>query len=86
MQAHGGDYYLPFRPAPGAMAASRGAAVDDVRCLASKYELVPAFLAVRGLVKQHLDSFDFLVASELASIVAAKANQRVTCDADPGFY
>ena len=60
--------------------------MDDVRCLASKYELVPAFLAVRGLVKQHLDSFDFLVASELASIVAAKANQRVTCDADPGFY
>ena len=57
-----------------------------MRCLRDKYALVPAFLAVRGLVKQHLDSFDFLVATELANIVFAKANQRVTSDADPGFY
>ena len=32
-----------------------------VSTLRDKYELLPAFLAVRGLVKQHIDSFNYLV-------------------------
>lgn len=39
---------------------------------------------VRGLVKQHLDSFNYLLNSELRKIVAA--NEKVTCDTDPNFY
>ena len=32
-----------------------------ISTLRDKYELLPAFLAVRGLVKQHIDSFNYLV-------------------------
>lgn len=76
-----------------------------VSTLRDKYELLPAFLAVRGLVKQHIDSFNYLVeqdvrsalnsrpppfaadcAAQMRKIVQAKANEKVTCDADPSFY
>ena len=39
---------------------------------------------VRGLVKQHLDSFNHLVDIESKQIV--KANEKVTVDTDPSFY
>lgn len=52
----------------------------------NKYELIPAFLRARGLVKQHIESFNWLVQSEMKKIVAAKNNQLVKCDADPLFY
>ena len=39
---------------------------------------------VRGLVKQHLDSFNHLVDIEIKQIV--KANEKVTVDTDPSFY
>jgi DNA-directed RNA polymerase III subunit RPC2 len=49
-----------------------------------KWLLLPAFLKVRGLVRQHLDSFNHLVAIEIKQLV--KANELVTCDNDPHFY
>ena len=52
----------------------------------SKYELLPAFLRTRGLVKQHIDSFNWLVHSELKKIIHAKNNHTVKCDADPNFH
>ncbi len=45
---------------------------------------MPAFLKVKGLVKQHIDSFNYFVEVELKNIV--KANQRVISDIDPKFY
>ena len=39
---------------------------------------------MRGLVKQHLDSFNHLVDIEIKQIV--KANEKVTVDTDPSFY
>jgi len=36
-----------------------------VSTLRDKYELLPAFLAVRGLVKQHIDSFNYLVEQDV---------------------
>ena len=50
----------------------------------SKWSLLPAFLRVRGLVRQHIDSYDWFVTKELSAIVAA--NAKVTCDADPHFF
>lgn len=44
----------------------------------------PSGLQVRGLVKQHLDSFNHLVDIEIKQIV--KANEKVTVDTDPSFY
>ncbi|CAG0899607.1 unnamed protein product [Darwinula stevensoni] len=49
-----------------------------------KWKLLPAFLKVRGLVKQHIDSFNYFVIVEIKKIV--KANEKVTCEADPTFY
>ena len=51
-----------------------------------KYELLPAFLKIRGLVRQHIESFDYFIDHELKKIVRAKANVKVTCDSDPSFY
>jgi DNA-directed RNA polymerase III subunit RPC2 len=43
-------------------------------------------LQVRGLVKQHIDSFNYFINQEIKKIVRAKGNEKVTCDTDPNFY
>lgn len=45
---------------------------------------MPAFLAVKGLVKQHIDSYNYFVDVDLQAIL--KANHRITSDVDPHFY
>ena len=57
-----------------------------IKTLKDKLELLPAFLKVRGLVRQHIDSFNYLINEEIKKIIAAKANEKVTCDTDPNFY
>ncbi|OWP03891.1 DNA-directed rna polymerase III subunit [Marssonina coronariae] len=49
-----------------------------------KWNLLPAFLKVKGLVKQHIDSFNFFIEQEIKDIV--KANKRITSDVDQHFY
>ena len=49
-----------------------------------KWILLPAFLKVKGLVKQHIDSFNYFLEVEIKKIV--KANQKVLSDIDPKFY
>ena len=51
---------------------------------AEKAQILPALLRVRGLVKQHIDSFDYLVNVELKKILMA--NREVLSDADPSFF
>lgn len=53
-------------------------------CYQDKWKLVPAFLQVKGLVKQHIDSFNYFVNVDIKKIV--QANDKVTSDADPMFY
>ena len=43
---------------------------------------MPAFLRLRGLVKQHIDSFNYFINSEIKRIVAA--NSLITTDAGSG--
>lgn len=57
---------------------------EPIKTIEDKYKLLPAFLKVRGLVKQHIDSFNYLINHEIKKIV--RANERVTCDTDPNFY
>ncbi|GAX73919.1 hypothetical protein CEUSTIGMA_g1369.t1 [Chlamydomonas eustigma] len=57
---------------------------EPIKKVEDKFQLLPAFLKVRGLVKQHIDSFNYLINYELKKIVIA--NERVTCDTDPNFY
>lgn len=49
-----------------------------------KWLLLPAFLKVKGLVKQHLDSFNYFVDVDIKNIV--RANNKVTSDVDPRFW
>ncbi|XP_055374306.1 DNA-directed RNA polymerase III subunit RPC2 [Condylostylus longicornis] len=55
-----------------------------IKNLTEKWKLVPAFLQIKGLVKQHIDSFNHFVNVDIKKIVAA--NQIVLSDADPMFY
>lgn len=57
---------------------------SEVKKLKDKWALVPAFLQVRGLVKQHIASFDYLVNEDIKNIM--RANERVTSDANQSFY
>lgn len=75
--------------ADGMPADDAGAAASLLEAplsLADKYELLPAFLRVRGLVRQHIDSFNYFINHELSKIIRAKGNCKVTCDTDPNFY
>ncbi|XP_076662248.1 RNA polymerase III subunit RpIII128 [Halictus rubicundus] len=55
-----------------------------VKHIQDKWKLVPAFLKGKGLVKQHIDSFNYFINVEIKKIV--KANEKVLSDADPLFY
>ncbi|XP_010787343.1 DNA-directed RNA polymerase III subunit RPC2-like, partial [Notothenia coriiceps] len=57
------------------------APVDTIE---EKWKLLPAFLKVKGLVKQHIDSFNYFINVEIKKIM--KANEKITSDADPMWY
>lgn len=57
---------------------------DKIDTALDKWNLLPAFLKVKGLVKQHLDSFNYFVEVELKQIL--KANQWVRSDVDDRFW
>lgn len=55
-----------------------------VKTVEDKWKLLPAFLKVKGLVKQHIDSFNYFINVDIKKIV--KANEKITTDADPVWY
>ncbi|KAG9305005.1 hypothetical protein G9A89_007408 [Geosiphon pyriformis] len=57
---------------------------DPIPTVEDKWELLPAFLKVKGLVKQHIDSFNYFVDIDLKKIV--QANDIVRSDVDPRFW
>lgn len=57
---------------------------DEINTAKDKWNLLPAFLKVKGLVKQHLDSYNYFVDVDLKKII--KANELVLSDVDPEFY
>lgn len=42
---------------------------DPVKSVEEKWKLVPAFLRLRGLVKQHIDSFNYFINVDMKNIV-----------------
>jgi DNA-directed RNA polymerase beta subunit len=48
---------------------------EPVKEIRDKWKLVPAFLKVKGLVKQHIDSFNYFINEDIKHIV--KANEKV---------
>lgn len=57
------------------------APIKDIK---DKWKLLPAFLQVRGLVKQHIESFNYFINHDIQKIM--KANERVSCDVDANFF
>ncbi|KAL7754483.1 DNA-directed RNA polymerase III complex subunit Rpc2 [Sorochytrium milnesiophthora] len=57
---------------------------EPVPTVEDKWKLLPAFLRVKGLVKQHIDSFNYFVSTEMQKIIMA--NDRVDSDVDPQFF
>ncbi|KAL2436963.1 DNA-directed RNA polymerase III subunit RPC2 [Exophiala dermatitidis] len=57
---------------------------DPIDTARDKWNLLPAFLKVKGLVKQHIDSFNHFVEVELKKIIDAEPV--ITSDIDPDFY
>ena len=58
-----------------------------IKEVSEKWKLVPAFLRLRGLVKQHIDSFNFFINHEIKKIVMV--NGSMTSNAggpDIDFY
>jgi DNA-directed RNA polymerase III subunit RPC2 len=65
----------------------------DSKYREEKWRLLPAFLQTKGLVKQHIDSFNYFIETDIKNIV--KANDTITSvfpsfltkqDVDPNFY
>lgn len=69
---------------PDCLSGSEEELKKPVKTVKEKWKLLPAFLKVKGLVKQHIDSFNFFITTEIKKIV--KANELVTSDSDPSFY
>ena len=57
---------------------------DEINTAKDKWNLLPCILKVKGLVKQHLDSYNYFVDVDLKKII--KANELVLSDVDPEFY
>ena len=57
---------------------------DPINTPRDKWNLLPAFLKVKGLIKQHIDSFNYFIEVELKNIV--RANRKVTSDVDQRFW
>ncbi|KAJ3085698.1 DNA-directed RNA polymerase III core subunit ret1 [Quaeritorhiza haematococci] len=57
---------------------------DPINTVEDKWRLLPAFLQTKGLIKQHIDSFNYFIQTDLKKIV--QANARVDSDVDPLFF
>lgn len=57
---------------------------DPIDTARDKWNLLPAFLKVKGLVKQHIDSYNYLVEVQLKKIV--ESSSTIRSDVDHNFY
>lgn len=57
---------------------------SPVKNLVDKFQLLPEFLKVRGLVKQHLDSYNYLIRTDIKKIV--RANNEIRSAIDPSIF
>ncbi|URD96563.1 DNA-directed RNA polymerase [Musa troglodytarum] len=81
---------------PDDAVASTKSLAAPVKSAVDKFQLLPAFLRdlvvvvdgfwmqVRGLVKQHIDSFNYFINHDIKKIM--KANDLLVCRHDPTFY
>lgn len=54
--------------------------------LKDKWRVLPHFLRVRSLMRQHIDSFDYFVNTEMKEIVQSPSACEIRSEHDPKFY
>mmetsp|Transcript_24104 Transcript_24104/g.35798 ORF Transcript_24104/g.35798 Transcript_24104/m.35798 type:complete len:474 (+) Transcript_24104:112-1533(+) len=54
--------------------------------LKDKWRVLPHFLQVRSLMRQHIDSFDYFVNTEMKEIVQSPSACEIRSEHDPKFY
>ena len=59
---------------------------SNIKSLDEKWKLIPAFLKIRGLVKQHIDSFNYFINIDIKNIIKAKSNNIIKSDSNPNFF
>ncbi|KAL3945031.1 MAG: hypothetical protein SGBAC_000888 [Bacillariaceae sp.] len=57
-----------------------------VGSLKDKWRLLPHFLQLRSLMRQHIDSFDHFVNVEMKQIVQSESAREIRSEHDPNFY
>jgi hypothetical protein len=57
-----------------------------IKAIEEKWKLLPHFLRMRGLMRQHIDSFDHFVNVEIKKIIQARSNCEVRSEADSKFF
>ncbi|KAL3762320.1 hypothetical protein ACHAW5_006320, partial [Stephanodiscus triporus] len=66
--------------------ASRTPLDAPIGSLRDKWRVLPHFLRLRGLMRQHIDSFDHFVGVEMRQIVQSPSACEIRSDHDPKFY
>ncbi|KAF7118517.1 hypothetical protein CNMCM5793_008047 [Aspergillus hiratsukae] len=57
---------------------------DPINTAKDKWNLLPAFLKVKGLVKQHIDSYNYFIEVQMKKIV--ESSSTIRSDIDHNFY
>lgn len=55
-----------------------------IKTAEDKWRLLPHFLQLRGVARQHIDSFNYFISTEIRNIV--RANEKIVSDVDPRWY
>ncbi|KMZ97586.1 DNA-directed RNA polymerase III subunit [Plasmodium vivax North Korean] len=58
----------------------------DIKNVTEKWKLLPAYLKVKGLVKQHIESYNYFIKQEIKTIMNATTNKILKSDIDEHFY
>ena len=63
--------------------------IDDltkpIKRVEEKWKLLPHFLRMRGLMRQHIDSFNHFINTDLKQIIQAKSNNEIRTENDENF-
>ncbi|KAL4563722.1 hypothetical protein LXL04_027767 [Taraxacum kok-saghyz] len=73
-----------LHPSQGMREVDKQFLAAPVKSAVDKFQLVPEFIKVRGLVKEHLDSFNYFITTDIKKIV--EANNFVRCTFDDKVY
>eukprot|EP00981_Chlorochromonas_danica_P006491 scaffold1403_cov180-Ochromonas_danica.AAC.18 len=57
-----------------------------IKKVEEKWKMLPYFLKMRGLMRQHVDSFNHFINVDMKEIVAARSNREIRSEADPKFF